>query len=126
MHERRVVVTGLGVVTSLGEVVDEMWDSLCAGKSGIGAIHRWDPKGYPTRFGGECTKFDLTKYDVSKFTSERLQPKRMDRFGQFGVAASISAVNDSAIDFTKMDRNRAGVLIGSGIGGIETLEEQNK
>jgi 3-oxoacyl-[acyl-carrier-protein] synthase II len=103
-----------------------MWDALCAGKSGIGPIKRWDPSDFPTRFGGECTHFDLTKYDVSKFTEERLNPKRLDRFGQFGIAASISAVNDSGIDFEKTDRYRCGVIIGSGIGGIETLEEQNK
>jgi 3-oxoacyl-[acyl-carrier-protein] synthase II len=126
MSRRRVVITGLGVVTSLGETVDAMWDALCAGKSGIGAITRWDPSQFTTRFGGECTSFDLTKYDVSKFTTERLQPKRLDRFGQFGVAASISAVVDSALDFANTDRYRCGVLIGSGIGGIETLQEQNK
>ena len=126
MSRRRVVLTGLGVVTSLGERVDEVWDALCAGKSGIGQIKRWDASAFPTRFGGECTNFDLTKYDVSKFTEERLNPKRLDRFGQFGMAASISAVNDSGIDFGKTDRDRCGVLIGSGIGGIETLEEQNK
>ena len=89
MSRRRVVLTGLGVVTSLGERVDEMWDALCAGKSGIGPIKRWDCSDFPTRFGGECTDFDLTKYDVSKFTEERLNPKRLDRFGQFGVAASL-------------------------------------
>jgi 3-oxoacyl-[acyl-carrier-protein] synthase II len=126
MSRRRVVLTGLGVVTSLGEAVEEMWDNLCAGKSGIGPITRWDASTFPTRFGGECTHFDLARYDASRYTDERLQPKRLDRFGQFGVAASISAVNDAAIDFDKTDRNRCGVLIGSGIGGIETLEEQNK
>lgn len=126
MSRRRVVLTGLGVVTSLGESVEQMWDNLCAGKSGIGPIKRWDTSTFPTRFGGECTDFDITRYDVSRFTDERLQPKRLDRFGQFGIAASISAVNDSAIDFEKTDRNRCGVLIGSGIGGIETLEDQNK
>jgi 3-oxoacyl-[acyl-carrier-protein] synthase II len=116
----------LGVVTSLGENVEEMWDNLCAGKSGIGPITRWDASQFPTRFGGECTNFDLTKYDVSRFTEERLQPRRLDRFGQFGIAASISAVNDSGINFDNADRHRCGVIIGSGIGGIETLEEQNK
>jgi 3-oxoacyl-[acyl-carrier-protein] synthase II len=126
MSRRRVVLTGLGVVTSLGESVEEMWDGLCAGKSGIGPIKRWDSSMFTTRFGGECTHFDLTKYDVSKYSTERLNPKRMDRFGQFGVAASLSAVNDSGIDFEKTDRYRCGVIIGSGIGGIETLEEQNK
>jgi 3-oxoacyl-[acyl-carrier-protein] synthase II len=126
MSRRRVVLTGLGVVTSLGERVDEVWDALCAGKSGIGPIRRWDASAFPTRFGGECTDFDLTKYDVSKYSQERLNPKRLDRFGQFGIAASISAVNDSGIDFGQSDRYRCGVIIGSGIGGIETLEEQNK
>jgi 3-oxoacyl-[acyl-carrier-protein] synthase II len=116
----------LGVVTSLGESVEEMWDNLCVGKSGIGPIKRWDPSTFSTRFGGECTNFDLAKYDVSRYTTERLQPKRFDRFGAFGVAASISAVNDANIDFEKTDRYRCGVIIGSGIGGIETLEEQNK
>jgi 3-oxoacyl-[acyl-carrier-protein] synthase II len=126
MSRRRVVITGLGVVTSLGETVDGVWDSLCAGKSGIGPITRWDPAGYPTRFGGECSSFDLGKYDASRFSTERLQPKRLDRFGQFGLAASLSAVLDSGLDFEKTDRYRCGVIIGSGIGGIETLEEQNK
>jgi len=126
MSGRRVVLTGLGVVTSLGDKVEEMWDALCAGKSGISLIKRWDASQFPTRFGGECTDFDLNRYDISRFTEERLLPKRLDRFGQFGIAASISAVNDSGIDFEKTDRCRCGVIIGSGIGGIETLEDQNK
>ncbi|MEA2710941.1 MAG: 3-oxoacyl-[acyl-carrier-protein] synthase [Phycisphaerales bacterium] len=118
---RRVVITGMGVVTSLGEVVDELWENLCAGKSGIGPVTRFDLTKYPVRFGGECTKFDVTKYGV-----DVKEARRLDRFGQFGLAAAVSAVNDSGIDFTKEDPYRAGVLIGSGIGGIETLEEQNK
>jgi 3-oxoacyl-[acyl-carrier-protein] synthase II len=118
---RRVVITGLGWVTSLGENVDQVWDDLCAGKSGIGPITRWDASAYPTRFGGECAKFDVTKYGV-----EHREAKRLDRFGQFGIAASVSAVKDAALDFDKSDRYRCGVLIGSGIGGIETLQEQNK
>jgi 3-oxoacyl-[acyl-carrier-protein] synthase II len=126
MSRRRVVLTGLGVVTSLGERVEELWDALCAGKSGIGPIKRWDASMFTTRFGGECTHFDITKYDISKYSEERLLPKRLDRFGQFGIAASLSAVGDSGIDFEKTDRYRCGVIIGSGIGGIETLEEQNK
>ncbi|MGD0542650.1 MAG: beta-ketoacyl-ACP synthase II [Tepidisphaeraceae bacterium] len=126
MSRRRVVFTGLGVVTSLGESVEEMWDNLCLGKSGIGPITRWDASAFPTRFGGECTNFDITRYDISRYSSERLQPKRLDRFGAFGIAASVSAVNDADIDFEKIDRYRCGVIIGSGIGGIETLEDQNK
>jgi 3-oxoacyl-[acyl-carrier-protein] synthase II len=119
--KRRVVITGMGVVTSLGEVVDELWESVCAGKSGIGPITRWDTSKYPTRFGGECTHFDITKYGV-----DVREAKRLDRFGQFGLAAAVSAVADSGLDFAKEDAYRAGVVIGSGIGGIETLEEQNK
>jgi 3-oxoacyl-[acyl-carrier-protein] synthase II len=121
MNSRRVVITGLGVVTSLGEVVDELWENVCAGKSGIGPITRWDNSKYPVRFGGECSKFDVTRYGV-----DVKEARRLDRFGQFGIAAAVSAVNDSALDFTKEDPYRTGVIIGSGIGGIETLEEQNK
>ncbi len=125
---RRVVITGLGVVSSLGETAEGMWKALCAGESGITTIRRWDPSSFPVRFGGECLSFDITSYqpECNKYCEERLQPKRLDRFGQFGIAASLSAVKDSGIDFGSMDRQRAGVLIGSGIGGIETLQEQNK
>ncbi|HEY1629486.1 MAG TPA: beta-ketoacyl-ACP synthase II [Tepidisphaeraceae bacterium] len=118
---RRVVITGLGVITSLGEVVDQMWEALCAGKSGVGPIRRWDSSKYPVHFGGECYNFDVGNYGV-----DVREAKRMDRFGQFGLAASVTAVRDSGLDFDKEDRFRCGVIIGSGIGGIETLEEQNR
>lgn len=116
--KRRVVITGMGVVTSLGETVDGLWENLCAGKSGIGPITRWDMSAYPVRFGGECTGFDVTKYGV-----EKRDVKKIDRFGQFGIAASVSAIKHSGIDFTKEDAFRCGVIIGSGIGGIETIED---
>jgi 3-oxoacyl-[acyl-carrier-protein] synthase II len=121
MNKRRVVITGLGWVTSMGETVEEVWDKLCQGQSGITTIRRWDTSKYPVRFGGECFDFDVTKYGVDK-----REAKRLDRFGQFGLAASVSAVKDSGIDFKSEDPLRSGVIIGSGIGGIETLEEQNK
>jgi 3-oxoacyl-[acyl-carrier-protein] synthase II len=98
-----------------------MWEGLCAGRSGIGAITRWDPGRFPTRFGGECTNFDVTQYGV-----ETKEARRLDRFGQFGIAASVSAVKDAGLEFGREDPARCGVVIGSGIGGIETLEEQNK
>src|ERR1700735_2272192 len=101
MSKRRVVITGLGVVTSLGEVVDELWDNLCAGKSGIGPITRWDCTKFGTRIGGECAKFDVTKFGV-----DGREAKRMDRFGQFGLAAAIRAVEDSGLDFSKEDSYR--------------------
>src|SRR5689334_10267654 len=115
MSRRRVAITGLGVVTSLGETIDELWENLCAGKSGIAPVTRFDFSTFPVRFGGECAKFDVTKYGI-----EAREAKRLDRFGQFGLAASRSAVNDAGIDFTKEDTFRCGVIIGSGIGGIET------
>ena len=121
MSRRRVVITGLGVVTSLGETVDEYWEALCAGRSGIKTVTRWDASKFPVRFGGECTNFDVTKYGI-----DHREAKRLDRFGQFGIAASISAVKDSGLDFTKEQSDRCGVIIGSGIGGLETLEEQTR
>ena len=128
MIKRRVVITGLGVVTSLGEVVDDLWESLCVGRSGIGPITRWDTSAYPVTIGGECTRFNITTYaaEAAKYTDEKLQPKRMDRFAQFGMAASLSAVKDSGLNFKAEDPFRCGVVIGTGIGGIETIEEQNK
>jgi 3-oxoacyl-[acyl-carrier-protein] synthase II len=104
----------------MGETVDEMWENLCAGRSGIGPITRWDASKFPTRFGGECTQFDVVKYGV-----DVREAKRLDRFGQFAIAASRSAVNDAGIDFSTEEPYRCGVIIGSGIGGIETLQEQN-
>src|SRR2546429_4812703 len=121
MADRRVVITGLGVVTSLGETADAMWDNVCAARSGITLIRRWDTAKYPVRFGGECYDFDVTKYGV-----DPREAKRMDRFAHFGLAASVTAVADSGIDFARESTHRCGVIIGSGIGGIETLEEQKK
>ena len=121
MQRRRVVITGLGVITSLGESADEMWENVCAGKSGISLIRRWDTSKYPVRIGGECYSFDVTKYGV-----DVKEARRMDRFSHFGMAAAKQAVKDAGIDFAKEDTFRCGVVIGSGIGGIETIEEQNK
>ena len=121
MQRRRVVITGLGVITSLGETADELWENVCAGKSGITAIRRWDTSKYPVKIGGECIGFDVTKYGV-----DVKEARRMDRFAHFSVGASVQAVKDAGIDFSKEDSYRCGVVIGSGIGGIETIEEQNK
>ncbi len=120
MKQRRVVITGLGLVTSLGESVPQVWESLCLGKSGIRNVTRFDFSDFPVRFGGECSSFSITNYGL-----DVKEAKRLDRFGQFGLAAAISAVKDSGIDFKNENAYRCGVLIGSGIGGIETLEEQS-
>src|SRR3954465_13142683 len=132
MSNRRVVITGLGVVTSLGETVDDLWENLCAGKSGITALRRWDTSKYPVKIGGECINFDLKRYAAAAARHARggadrfPRAHRNDRFAQFGLCASLSAVNDAKIDFRTEDPHRCGVLIGTGIGGIETIEEQYK
>ncbi len=118
--KRRVVVTGMGVITSLGESYEELWTGLCAGKSGIKPLTRWDCSTYPVRFGGECTSFDITTYGL-----DVREARRLDRFGAFGIAAALNAAKDSGLDFKSIDSYRAGVVIGSGIGGIETIEEQH-
>ncbi|MGN6507730.1 MAG: beta-ketoacyl-ACP synthase II [Tepidisphaeraceae bacterium] len=120
MKQRRVVITGLGLVTSLGESVDEVWGKICAGQSGIKSISRFKVDDFPVRFGGECSTFDVSNYGL-----DVKEARRLDRFGQFGLAAAVSAVKDSGLDFKSENVYRCGVLIGSGIGGIETLEEQN-
>jgi 3-oxoacyl-[acyl-carrier-protein] synthase II len=121
MIKRRVAITGLGVVTSLAESADLLWDAVCAGRSGIGSITRWDATKYPTQFGGECSKFSTETYGI-----DSREARRMDRFSHFGLAASALAVGDAGLDFAKEDTSRCGVIIGSGIGGIETLEEQKR
>ena len=128
MARRRVVVTGLGVVTSLGESHEQLWDALCAGTSGVSIIRRWNTEKYPVKIGGECLHFDIDRYkdEAAKYTSDRLTPRRIDRFGLFGIAASLSAMRDSGLEIEKEDRTRFGVIIGTGIGGIETIEEQYK
>ncbi|MCY2950669.1 MAG: beta-ketoacyl-ACP synthase II [Planctomycetota bacterium] len=119
--KRRVAITGLGVITSLGETPEALWEGVCAGRSGISMITRWDTTKYPTRFGGECAKFNVSRYGV-----DAREAKRLDRFGQFGLAAAVVSVKDAGLDFAKEDPYRCGVIIGSGIGGIETIEEQKK
>ncbi len=91
-------------------------------------MRRWNTEKYPVKIGGECLTFDIDNYKdrAAKFTDERLTPRRIDRFGLFGIAASLGAVEDANLDFEKEDRHRCGVIIGTGIGGIETIEEQYK
>lgn len=118
--KRRVVVTGLGAVTPLGIGVKEFWESLIAGKSGIDRITRFDPSDYSTQIAAEVKDFDPTKFIDKK------EAKRMDRFTQFSLAASKMALEDSGLDLDQEDRTRIGTLIGTGIGGMETLHDQYK
>jgi len=120
MSKRRVVITGLGCVTALAESADELFAALCEGKSGISTIESFDTGAYPVKFGGEIRNFDVTKY------VDQRESKRMDRFTQFAMAAAKQAVDDSGLDFSKEDILRAGVIVGTGIGGIKEIEEQHK
>jgi 3-oxoacyl-[acyl-carrier-protein] synthase II len=119
MKKRRVVITGLGCVTALGESVDELFAALCDGRSGVSAIESFDTSTYPVRFGGEVKNFDITKYVDPR------ESKRMDRFTQFAVAAAKQAVHDSGLDFSKEDVYRIGSIVGTGIGGIKEIEDQH-
>jgi 3-oxoacyl-[acyl-carrier-protein] synthase II len=114
---RRVVITGLGALTPVGNTTEEFWASLTQSKSGIGPITRFDTTGYATRIAGEVRNFDETKY-VDKKDARRLDP-----YLKYAIATSVMAVEDAALDTAKVDGTRFGVLIGSGIGGISTLLE---
>ncbi|HUL45662.1 MAG TPA: beta-ketoacyl-ACP synthase II [Steroidobacteraceae bacterium] len=118
MSKRRVVVTGLGVVSPLGSTVQSAWDAILRGESGIGPVTRFDVSAFPVRFGGQVRDFDVGQY---------LQPKearRMDEFMHYGVAAGVQAVTDSGIDFSRTDPTRCGAVCGAGIGGLWTIEEE--
>ncbi|HEX6985544.1 MAG TPA: beta-ketoacyl-ACP synthase II, partial [Planctomycetaceae bacterium] len=118
---RRVVVTGGSVVTTLGCDLAEFWDRVCAGKSGIGPIRRFDPTEFKVTFAGEVQNWDPSEHvDIP---SKEL--RRQDRFVQFAVVAAHKAIRQSGIDFGQGDPYRYGVLIGSGIGGLNEIEEQH-
>ncbi len=115
--ERRVVVTGMGCITPLGNEVDEMWCRMIRGQSGIRAITRFDPAEYQSRIAGECD-FDPADYMSSK------EARRMDRFQQMALAAALDAVRESRLEVTPDNAPRIGVAVGSGIGGILSMTQQ--
>ena len=117
--KRRVVVTGLGVVTSLSCKVDDLWERVCDGQSGVHHIQRFDPAAFRTKFGGEIVEFSCDGYIPLK------EAKRLDRFTQYAVVGAVDAVNDSGLDFSKEDVYRCGVIIGSGVGGLHEIEVQH-
>jgi len=118
MSERRVVITGLGVVTPLGCELEPFWQSLLAGKSGITTVTRFDTTGLDCKIGGEVKDFHPEQFMPLK------EVRRNDRFVQFSAVAAKKALTDAHLDLGKHDPNRIGVLIGSGIGGMETIEDQ--
>ncbi|MEM6468131.1 MAG: beta-ketoacyl-ACP synthase II [Planctomycetota bacterium] len=116
--DRRVVITGIGAVTPLATDVDEFWQRLTAGHSGVGPITIVDTKEYKVHFAGEVRDFDLGE------VADAREAKRLDRFTQFAVHAGYQAVHDSKVDFNEIDRTRCGVILGSGIGGLVEIENQ--
>ena len=117
MSAKRVVVTGLGMLTPLGNTVDSTWDAIQNGKTGIGPIEHFNVSDFGTRFGGSLKNFDCANYMEPK------DARRMDVFMQYGIAAGVQAFEDSGLDADKYDSERFGVAIGSGIGGIKTIED---
>ena len=116
--KRRVVVTGLGVVTSLSCQVDDLWKRLLAGESGIHPLHCFSTDEFQVKIGGDIYDWDTTGYLEPK------EAKRLDRFSQFAIVAAIDAVRDSGLEFDKVDRERCGVILGSGIGGLNEIDDQ--
>ena len=117
MARRRVVVTGLGIVSPVGNSVEEAWQNILAGKSGIAAVTKFDTSTFPVQFAGEVKNFDITQYISAK------DARRMDDFIHFGLAAGIQAVHDAGLDKEgAADPERVGVAIGSGIGGLPLIE----
>ena len=122
MENRRVVITGLGTVNPLARDVDGFWAALLAGQSGVRRVARFDASAFASQIGGEVVGWS----GVPESVVDKRGSKRFDRFAQFAVAASVEAVADSGVDFDSVDRDRCGVLIGSGIGGLEELEVQHE
>ena len=116
---RRVVITGMGAVSSFGCGADRLWQSIMQGKSGISRIERVDVSDLPTQVGAEVKDFDPSQF------LEKKELKRMDRFAQYALAATQMALEDARIDMAAVNKERIGAMVGTGIGGIESIEEQH-
>jgi 3-oxoacyl-[acyl-carrier-protein] synthase II len=120
MAKRRVVITGLGALTSLGRDKETYWKALCEGRSGIRPITAFDVSQFEVKFAGMVDDFDPT------VAIEPREARRLDRYSQFAVVAATEAVRDAALDLTRVDLDRAGAILGTGIGGIHEIEEQDR
>jgi len=116
MNKRRVVITGLGIVSPVGNDVETAWKNVVAGASGIGPITHFDAGAFPTRIAGEVKNFDPAAYIPPK------DIKKMDTFIHYGIAAGTDALKDSGIEITEANATRIGVAVGAGIGGIASIE----
>jgi 3-oxoacyl-[acyl-carrier-protein] synthase II len=117
--KRRVVITGLGIVSPVGNTVSLAWENVLAGRSGVGRITRFDPQSYRSQIAGEVRDFEVTDYVPAK------EVRRMDAFIHYGVAASAQAIRDSGIEVTDANRERIGCMVGSGIGGLPMIENNH-
>jgi len=115
---KRVVITGMGVVTSLGNTTDEFWKNIVAGKSGVGLITKFDTTNFKTKFAAEITNFNAANY------FEKNEARKYDLFTQYAVAAADEAIKNANINFETLNRNKIGVIWGSGNGGIQTFQDQ--
>jgi 3-oxoacyl-[acyl-carrier-protein] synthase II len=120
VSKRRVVITGLGLVSPVGGNVADSWAAVLRGESGIAPITRFDVSAYPTRIGGAVKDFKVEQYMSLK------EARRMDEFMHYGIAAGVQAMGDSGMDLEKVDRDRIGVVTGAGIGGLMTIEETHE
>ena len=116
MTRRRVVVTGLGIISPVGNTIEQAWQNLLAGRSGIGRITRFDASTFPVQIAGEVRDFDITQYLPAK------DARRMDTFIHYGMAAGIEAIRDAGLEAHPANADRIGVSIGSGIGGLPMIE----
>ncbi|MCF1439648.1 MAG: beta-ketoacyl-ACP synthase II, partial [Shewanella sp.] len=119
MSKRRVVITGLGLVTPVGNAVNSTWKALLDGKSGIAPITKFDATEFGTRISGSVKEFDVEQYLSKK------DARKMDLFIQYGIAAGVQALNDSGLELDKLDLNRAGTAIGAGMGGMWLIEQNH-
>ena len=120
MSRRRVVVTGLGMLSPLGNTVESSWQAALAGKSGIGPIEHMDVSAFSTRIGGSVRDFEVELYMAAK------EARKLDLFIQYGLAACIQAITDSGLEITDQNRDRIGVVMGSGIGGLTNIEKNHE
>ncbi|QLF93022.1 beta-ketoacyl-ACP synthase II [Pseudomonas sp. ABC1] len=120
MSRRRVVVTGMGMLSPLGNDVPSSWQGILAGRSGIALLDHMDLSAYPTRFGGAIKGFEVEQYLPAK------EARKLDLFIQYGLAASFQAVRDSGLEITDANRERVGVAMGSGIGGLTNIESSSR
>jgi 3-oxoacyl-[acyl-carrier-protein] synthase II len=118
MTLRRVVVTGLGALTPIGNNIQEYWDGLINGKSGAAPITYYDTEKHKTKFACEIKNFNIE--DII----DRKEARRMDKFAQYAIAASDEAIKDAGITLDNVDKYRVGVIWGAGIGGLETFQEE--